>query len=206
MAENMQTEIAQINAAIASGGGAYWRIIYRRYFPGLAVFIQRDYGPMPSDIAEDLSYRTLMKLITARTRPRFTHTRQFTSWLFKAARCTALDYWKSLKGKMDQATHSVDAGEDMFVNLPDDQAPGELHARVQAAMARLNQAEQSLLSMRANGTPYSVIAEDLGIKENVARTRFGRAKKKFIAQFAMLHEECHENQSQGIYRAGQSAA
>jgi RNA polymerase sigma factor (sigma-70 family) len=173
-------DINRINAAIAGGGEEYWREIYRAYFPPLAAFIGREYRPMPADIAEELACRALLKLIHGRIKPRFGHEAQFVSWLYKAARTTALDYVRSNAGKAQRKSDSIENDEDLVVDIPE-RYDGEVVTDevVVGVLAQLSEMDRKLLVMRADGTAYGMIAEELGLKENAARTYFLRAKKKF---------------------------
>ncbi len=202
MSNVVEITAEEINEAIESGSEVYWRKIYNRYFIPLKLYFMREFGPLPSDIAEDLSFHTLLKLINGKVRPRFSHSRQLSVWLYKAARCTAIDYWKSVRGKMHKATHTHEYADDLWVNAPSAFEAGPREKLVYAALQHLSQTERSLLSMRANATPYRTIAEELKLKENVARTYFNRAKKRFAAHYLKLQEEQNENQSQGIHRTG----
>jgi RNA polymerase sigma factor (sigma-70 family) len=184
MMDREALEVAEINLAIKTGGEGYWRKVYHAYFEPLKVFISREFGPLPADIAEDLSYRTLLKLVDCRRKPNFGHKRQLVAWLYKAARCSALDYWKSLEGKARRGTKLVEDADDLFVSVPESAVvEGEDDEQVRQVLAAMTERERLLLTMRTNGTPYSTIAAELGIEENAARTYFDRAKKKFAKQY-----------------------
>ncbi len=173
-------DIGQINEAIATGGEEYWRGIYRQYFEPLARFIGREYRPIPADIAEELACRALLKLVQGRAKPHFGHEAQFVSWLYKAARTTALDYVRSNAGKAQRRSASVDDNEELLVDLPE-RYDGEVvtDETVVGVLEQLSEMDRKLLVMRADGTAYCTIADELGLKENAARTYFLRAKKKF---------------------------
>ncbi len=181
MTPRESADLDTINAAIRTGGERYWRVIYHAYFVPLGAFIVRRFGPLPSDIAENLAHRTLLKLVNARRRPQFADRRQFVAWLYKAARCTALDYWRSAAGKAERVTQRYECADDFIVNMPERVAVECVAAngRVEEVLAKLSERERTLLNMRANGTAYSDIARELGIAENVARTYFSRAKQRF---------------------------
>lgn len=182
-------DVHDINAAIRTGGERYWRAIYEEYFGRLARFIAKEYGPMADDIAEELSYKTLLKLVNARTRPQFGHYRQFVSWLYKAARCSALDYWRSHAARDDRITDRYECPDDLAMTVPPEDAldvpPDSCVAQV---LEQLSERDRLLLAMRANGTPYRDIAAELELKENVARTYFDRAKRKFRTLYLQLKE------------------
>lgn len=180
MARTTMVDVDEINAAIVSGGERYWRLIYEAFFGPLAGFITSEYGPLTDDIAEELSCRTLLKLVNARKKPHFRHYRQFVAWLYKAARCTALDYWRSNAAKADRATDRYECPDDLAMRMPvgaDREVPYD--SVIETVLASLRPNEKLLLVMRANGTPYRDIAAEIGVKENVARTYFDRARRKF---------------------------
>jgi RNA polymerase sigma factor (sigma-70 family) len=180
MAQRDMVDVQDINAAIRTGDERYWRLVYEAYFGRIARFVAAEYGPMADDIAEDLSCRTLLKLVNARKKPQFEHQRQFVAWLYKAARCSALDYWRSTAARDDRRTDRYECPDDLTMDVPmgtEDEVPGD--ERVERVLAQLKPQERLLLAMRANGTPYVQISEELGIRENVARTYFDRAKRRF---------------------------
>jgi RNA polymerase sigma factor (sigma-70 family) len=189
MVDREALDVADINAAIRSGGEQYWRRLYAAWFGPLTGFIGREFGPLPADICEELSYRTLLKLVECRRRPQFGHQRQFVAWLYKAARCTALDYWKSLEGRDRRDTHGLGDAEEFLVSLPqrcEDESAADL--LVQRVLAAMSERERLLLTMRASGTAYAVIAAELRLEENAARTYFDRAKKKFARLYTQQLE------------------
>jgi RNA polymerase sigma factor (sigma-70 family) len=181
-------ELDTINAAIRTGGEQYWRVIYHAYFARLEAFIAKKFGPLPSDIAEDLAYRTLLKLVNARRRPQFADIRQFVAWLYKAARCSALDYWRSAAGKAERVTQRYEHPDDLIVDMPErvELNGTAVNGQVEAVLARLTTRDRILLTMRANGTAYSDIAQEIGVAENAARTYFSRAKSRFKKLYVEL--------------------
>ncbi|MBD3242654.1 MAG: sigma-70 family RNA polymerase sigma factor [Chitinivibrionales bacterium] len=180
MARADMVDVDEINAAIVSGDERYWRLIFQAYYGPLTGFLASEYGPLADDIAEELSCRTLLKLVNARRKPQFRHSRQFVAWLYKAARCTALDYWRSNAAKADRCTERYECPDELTMRMPvgaDREVPTD--SVVDAVLAALRPNEKLLLVMRANGTPYKEIAAEIGVKENVARTYFDRARRKF---------------------------
>jgi RNA polymerase sigma factor (sigma-70 family) len=152
---------ADINEAIETGGEPYWRKIYYAWFIPLKRFIAHEYAPIPDDVAEELSCRTLLKLINGRKKPQFSHINQFITWLYKAARSTSLDYWKSSQGRAFKAIDCVESCDDLFIELPSAVDDPVTDVRIGEVLQQLTEKERRLLQMRAEGTPYQVISREL---------------------------------------------
>jgi RNA polymerase sigma factor (sigma-70 family) len=178
-------DIHQLNRAISTGGTGYWREIYRCYFPALVRFVRKRFDSIPEDIAEELASRALLKLIDGPRRPSFTHINQFMAWVLTAVRNLALDHLRSVAGKGRAGTVLCDTLDELRVEVPSCPEEGETERRVRRVLALLSERDRRLLAMRANGTPYETIAEELEVRANAARTYFFRAK----ARFRRLYEE-----------------
>lgn len=181
-------DIEVINSAIKTGGEIYWRSVYQNYFPPIVAFISREYGPIPEDIAEELGYKTLLKLVNGGKKPYFEVERQFILWLLKAIRTTVFDFWKSREGRKFRCTTNCEFTNDMIVQIPEiEDTEVQENRSIEEILLQLSHTDQMILKMRANGTAYKIIAEELGIKENVARSYFHRAKRKFKKMYSEMN-------------------
>jgi len=174
-----ESVIAELNLAIQKGGEDYWRKVYFGFAPRIKRFLSRQFSTnnLPDDVFEDMASKTLLKL--AEKKPVFDVEAEIWCWLCKTAMNLVRDYIESLTGQTLSSTdHNDDKLNEFVMEVEKDTEPSLAEARVNVAFEKLSQEEQTLLSMRVKGTPYEMIAIELGIKENVARVYYGRAKEK----------------------------
>ena len=174
----MLEEVDIINAAVQNRGDREaWRHIYTRYYGAVQQTINKC-GFTGKD-AEDLIHRTFLKLISAKKKPIFESVRAFCRWLIIAAESVKNDMAKSRAFRDDDETDRLEDINELLVDLPDEHIDdGQLRGRIHKALEKLPKNEQRLVELRANGTPYKVIAQETGFPENGIRVRFQRAAKK----------------------------
>lgn len=174
--------INTINNAIKNGDELAWRKIYSQYYHAIANCIRKDLSRRGKNdgILEDLIHQTFLRIVTANKKPTFENIRQFYAWLIKAARTEVIDYFRNNSQKSDDLLIYSEDIELLSVDIPasgNSKSPTDI--KVSRILSLMSEKENLLLRMRAEGTEYKLIAEELCIQENVARTYYQRAALKF---------------------------
>lgn len=149
----------------------------------------------PEDAA-DLSQEAFVK--AWRNLGSFQFESAFSTWLYRLASNTCLDFLRSLKRRPQVSlTVEDDDGEAQTLDVPDP-APTpeeaaitkEEHALLAQAMQALDEQQRQILTLRVvNELSYAEIAEVMGIKEGTVKSRLARTRD---ALRKILHQNGNE--------------
>ncbi|HWY70327.1 MAG TPA: sigma-70 family RNA polymerase sigma factor [Terriglobales bacterium] len=135
---------------------------------------------IPEADAEELASDVLMTIHTKIGTFRHGGPAKLTTWIFEIAKNKAIDYHRA------SSPQEVELLPDTLQvrTTSDGRYAGrnrELLQWLSEHIHKLSQQDQWLLGWRAQGIPYSQIAEWLGITEGTARVRHKRATEKLLA-------------------------
>lgn len=182
-------DVEIINSAIQDGDKRAWRNLYEGYYGAIYAYLGK-YPDLRNQEKHDLVQQVFLRLVTARTKPRFDQSRAFYSWLMKAANSATLDYFRKSAQKTEGITDFLEDIDQMTLETPEEETDdGPIEQKVAKVLSTLTSQEKVLLFMRSKGTNYTLIARELGIKENVARTYYARAAAKFKRNYLILEKE-----------------
>ena len=156
--------------------------IFRAHYAPMCGLVRR-YVHAP-DIAEELVQDVFFKLWDRREA--LGDIDALRTYLFRAARNTALNHLRRLK--LEQAWEAEEAagGERLSAGATDDEAAGrEVGEAVAAAIGRLpGRCREIFLMSREGGLTYGEIAAALGLSIKTVETQMGRALKSLRASLA----------------------
>lgn len=166
-----QTQIAEIIRAVQQGDTAQFATIYDTYAKDIYRFVYIKISH--KEIAEDLLSDIFIKVIDQihRFNP---NTASFRTWLYRIARNTVIDYYRTHKTTVD-----ID-GEDTQPVPGSDNLEEATHARllladVQKQMKLLTQDQQDVLLLRVwYGMSYEEIAQVLKKNATACRMMYSR--------------------------------
>ncbi len=137
-----------------------------------------------SEDAADMTQETFLKVW--RSLDSFHGESAFSTWLFRLASNTCLDYLRSLKRKPVLPLTVADAdGEEQTMDVADE-APSpedsliikEERSALQEAMGSLDAEQRQILTLRVvNDLSYTEIAQVLNLKEGTVKSRLARARE-----------------------------
>lgn len=199
LGKDLQALSDQEIVAFARGGReAAYRELIRRYERPVFSLIYR----MVRDraLAEDLSQDTFVKVLNALDsyRPEY----KFSSWIFKIAHNTALDWLRrrelptlSLDGAPDAV--SAEAQEATRPSVASDEpspadftAGRQLREQLEAAIARLRPEYATAVTLfHMEGLAYEEIAETMSLPLGTVKTFIHRARKELREHVAHLEAE-----------------
>ncbi|MBK6485529.1 MAG: RNA polymerase sigma-70 factor [Gemmatimonadetes bacterium] len=156
--------------------------IFRHYYAGMCGFVRRFvYAP---DVAEELVQDVFFKLWAKRES--LTEIDAVRTYLFRAARNTALNFLR--RKKLENAWEEQEAarGEPLSVVATDDDAStDEVTRAVNGAVDKLPpRCREIFLMSREGGMTYAEIAHSLGISIKTVETQMGRALRSLRLSLA----------------------
>jgi RNA polymerase sigma-70 factor, ECF subfamily len=152
---------------------------YERPIFGLIARMVRDEAQ-----AEDLTQDTFVKMFRALAR--YDQALRFSSWLFRIAHNTAIDYLRQRRLLVSTPIEDPDNDADPLESLPDPSAispersaeRGELAAAVDRALDRVRPDYRAVLVLRyQEGLEYQDIADVLGAPLGTVKTFLHRARR-----------------------------
>ena len=135
----------------------------------------------------------------------------FSTWLYRLASNTCLDFLRSAKRRRELSlTVEDESGESQLLDLPDP-APtpeaslltNEENARLGAAMEQLDPEQRRILTLRVvNDLSYTEIAAVLNIKEGTVKSRLARARESLRKKLLQTGNKTEANPSNQQERKG----
>ena len=135
----------------------------------------------------------------------------FSTWLYRLASNTCLDFLRSVKRRKQFSLTMEDAdGETQLLDLPDP-APtpeasllsAEESALLGAAMRQLDPEQQRILTLRVvNDLSYTEIAAVLDIKEGTVKSRLARARENLRKKLLQSGNKAESKSSNTHIRKG----
>lgn len=175
-----------------AGDQAAFAALYERYFNRVYDFLARMLRDPAA--AEDVTQETFIQAMT--NLPRLKKPEGFKSWLFTIARNGALNRLERGKRVVAMPTMVTDEGEEMTLDLVDDNRQSdpslpvldqELASLVWEAARGLDEKSYSILDLHVRqGLDSGEIAEALGVTKGNAYTMLSRVKDRFEEALAVL--------------------
>ena len=181
-------DAAVVAAALAGRTEASEELVrrYERPIYGLIARMVRDEAQ-----AEDLTQDTFVKMF--RALGRFDPAMRFSSWLFRIAHNTAIDYLRQRRLLVSTPIEDPDNESDPLASLPDPSAispersaqRAELAEAVDRALDRVRPDYRAVLVLRyQEGLEYQDIAEVLGAPLGTVKTFLHRARRDLARELA----------------------
>lgn len=180
MSNPKQQDAELIQEALDGSQEAHRQLVLRYQRPvwGLLQRMVRD-----SMLAEDLAQEVFVKAF--RALGTFDRTRKFSSWLFKIAHNTAIDYLR--RKQLDTVALETPAGEpDLLAVIPDSESESpdsalqrqDLARDLEASLERLRPEYREVVLLRFHeGLSYEEIAEVTDLPLGTVKTHLFRARK-----------------------------
>lgn len=174
-ATNMPESDADLVRRIRGGDERALEAIFRAHYAGMAAFVER--FVRANDVAEELVQDVFLKLW--RKREELSEIESLRTYLYRAARNTALNWLRRQKLERRWLEEHAGDGEPATTHTADDDATGqEVAEAVQAAIQRLPpRCREVFLMSRDGGMTYAEIARALEISVKTVETQMGRALK-----------------------------
>lgn len=179
----MLDDIALVRHCKKGNRDAFDTIIKKYYLPLNKFFYKHTHDPK---VCEDLTHDVVIKLLENINRYNPIRGVKFSTWLFKIAYHTYIDYIRKLSGKKEVAL-------DETFGLPDKAVTSEELILTQVECEELNQKlhtlpqeMRTLLILRyMNGFGYSEIGKITGIQESKVKSRLHYSLKKLKSLYAL---------------------
>ena len=177
---------AELVRRIRAGDERALEIVFRAHYPGMASFVQR-FVRSP-DLAEELVQDVFLKLWSKREQ--LAEIETFRTYLFRAARNTALNYLRRVKlERRWQEEQGTDTDPPASFAADEETAEQEVAAAVQEAIKKLPpRCREIFLLSRDGGLTYAEIARSLDISVKTVETQMGRALKSLRASLHHFRE------------------
>ena len=188
------TEARLVSEALGGSQSAFEQIV-RRYQRPVIGLIARIVGDRAA--AEDLAQESFVKAF--RSLNSFDVTRRLSSWLFRIAHNTALDWLRRTRPTLVSLDDVSDVGARRAAEIaaPADVDPVERKAMgqaIEAAMQVLRPAHRAAVALRyEEGLSFEEIGHVLGVPEVTARTYVHRARKELAQALTAVGWGCNEN-------------
>ncbi|HEX6941445.1 MAG TPA: RNA polymerase sigma-70 factor, partial [Gemmatimonadaceae bacterium] len=177
---------AELVRRIRAGDERALEVVFKAHYAGMASFVQR-FVRSP-DLAEELVQDVFLKLWSKREH--LAEIETFRTYLFRAARNTALNYlrraklerrWREEQGTDDDPPTTFAADEETV--------EPEVALAVQEAINKLPpRCREIFLLSRDGGLTYAEIARSLEISVKTVETQMGRALKSLRASLHHFRE------------------
>ena len=177
---------AELVRRIRAGDERALEAVFKAHYAGMASFVQR-FVRSP-DLAEELVQDVFLKLWSKREQ--LAEIETFRTYLFRAARNTALNYLRRAKlERRWQEEQGTDTDPPTTFAADDETVEQELAAAVQEAINRLPpRCREIFLLSRDGGLTYAEIARSLEISVKTVETQMGRALKSLRASLHHFRE------------------
>jgi len=177
---------AELVRRIRDGDERALEEVFRTYYQGMCLFVRR-FVHAP-DVAEELVQDVFFKLWAKRDG--LSDIDALKTYLFRAARNTALNHLRRRKLELNWEEKEGQRGEPVTAGGTDDEATsGEVQRAVSAAIARLpERCREIFLLSREGGLTYGEIAAALGISIKTVETQMGRALKSLRLSLGKYRE------------------
>lgn len=162
-------------------------VVFRAHYPTMVAVVRRIvFAP---DVSEELVQDVFFKLWTKREQ--LAEIDALKTYLYRAARNTALNHLRRLKLEQAHEEREAAKGEPATTDATDDSATtGELADAVRAAIDRLPaRCREIFLMSRDGGLTYVEIAAELGISVKTVETQMGRALKSLRLSLRQFRSE-----------------
>ena len=166
---------AELVRRIRAGDERALEVVFRTHYAGMASFVQR-FVRSP-DLAEELVQDVFLKLWTKREQ--LAEIETLRTYLFRAARNTALNYLRRVKlERRWQEEQGTETDPPTTFAADDDTVEQEVATAVKQAIDRLPpRCREIFLISRDGGLTYAEIARSLDISVKTVETQMGRALK-----------------------------
>jgi RNA polymerase sigma-70 factor (ECF subfamily) len=177
---------AELVRRIRAGDERALETVFKAHYAGMASFVQR-FVRSP-DLAEELVQDVFLKLWSKREQ--LAEIETFRTYLFRAARNTALNYLR--RAKLERRWREEQGTDDdppTTFAADDETVEQEVAAAVQEAINRLPpRCREIFLLSRDGGLTYAEIARSLEISVKTVETQMGRALKSLRASLHHFRE------------------
>lgn len=177
---------AELVRRIRAGDERALEVVFRTHFAGMASFVQR--FVRSADLAEELVQDVFLKLWSKREQ--LAEIETLRTYLFRAARNTALNYLRRAKLERKwREEQVVDDDPPTTFAADDETVEQEVAAAVMEAINRLPpRCREIFLLSRDGGLTYAEIARSLEISVKTVETQMGRALKSLRASLHHFRE------------------
>ncbi len=185
---------AELVAQTLAGSADAFRRLVERYQRPVLSLIARMVGDL--SLAEDLAQEVFVKAY--RKLGTFDLQRKLSSWLFKIAHNTTVDYLRRSRPETVPLEITAGEGEDSWDVHPADESASpdrraessESIARLEAALRRLKPSYREILLLRfREGLAYHEIAEVTGLAMGTVKVQLHRARKRLAAEMASAGDQ-----------------
>lgn len=184
---DVRGEDAELVAQTLAGSTRAFRLLVERYQRPVLSLIARMAGDL--SLAEDLAQEVFVKAY--RKLGTFDQQRKLSSWLFKIAHNTTIDYLR--KSRPETVSLEITAGDEQesWEVLPADETgnpdrraeSSEAIAHLEAALRRLKPSYREILLLRfREGLAYHEIVEVTGLAMGTVKVQLHRARKRLAAE------------------------
>ena len=177
---------AELVRRIRAGDERALEVVFRAHYAGMASFVQR-FVRSP-DLAEELVQDVFLKLWTKREQ--LAEIETFRTYLFRAARNTALNYLR--RAKLERRWREEQGTDDdppTTFAADDETVEQEVAVAVQEAINKLPpRCREIFLLSRDGGLTYAEIARSLEISVKTVETQMGRALKSLRSSLHHFRE------------------
>ena len=195
-----------IKKAVAGSAEAFEQLVLQYQNPIYNLCLRITGNP---EDAADMTQESFLK--AWRNLESFHFEAAFSTWLYRLASNTCLDFLRSAKRRRELSlTVEDESGESQLLDLPDP-APtpeaslltNEENARLGAAMEQLDPEQRRILTLRVvNDLSYTEIAAVLNIKEGTVKSRLARARESLRKKLLQTGNKTEANPSNQQERKG----
>lgn len=195
-----------IKKAVAGSAEAFEQLVLQYQNPIYNLCLRITGNP---EDAADMTQESFLK--AWRNLESFHFEAAFSTWLYRLASNTCLDFLRSAKRRRELSlTVEDESGESQLLDLPDP-APtpeaslltNEENARLGAAMGQLDPEQRRILTLRVvNDLSYTEIAAVLNIKEGTVKSRLARARESLRKKLLQTGNKTEANPSNQQKRKG----
>ena len=195
-----------IKKAVAGSAEAFEQLVLQYQNPIYNLCLRITGNP---EDAADMTQESFLK--AWRNLESFHFEAAFSTWLYRLASNTCLDFLRSAKRRRKLSlTVEDESGESQLLDLPDP-APtpeaslltNEENARLGAAMGQLDPEQRRILTLRVvNDLSYTEIAAVLNIKEGTVKSRLARARESLRKKLLQTGNKTEANPSNQQKRKG----
>ncbi len=195
-----------IKKAVAGSAEAFEQLVLQYQNPIYNLCLRITGNP---EDAADMTQESFLK--AWRNLESFHFEAAFSTWLYRLAYNTCLDFLRSAKRRRELSlTVEDESGESQLLDLPDP-APtpeaslltNEENARLGAAMEQLDPEQRRILTLRVvNDLSYTEIAAVLNIKEGTVKSRLARARESLRKKLLQTGNKTEANPSNQQKRKG----